>query len=100
MISHCCILASGQRFYHAGKHMQGYITGWSQWLLEMDSLKAGTHRPNRWTSEAFGKTRTRSGTNLFGVQPHGGYCVHFVFLCAPFCHSQFLCFRETLVAGD
>ena len=30
-------------------------------------LKAGTHRPNRWTSEAFGETRTRSETNLFGV---------------------------------
>ena len=30
-------------------------------------LKAGTHWPNRWTSEAFGETRTRSGTNMFGV---------------------------------
>ena len=24
-------------------------------------LKTGTHRPNRWTSEAFGETQTRSG---------------------------------------
>ena len=31
------------------------------------SLKPGTHWPNRWTSEAFGETLTRSGTNLFGV---------------------------------
>ena len=30
-------------------------------------VKAGTHLPNRWTSEAFGETRTRSGTNMFGV---------------------------------
>ena len=30
-------------------------------------IKAGTHWPNRWTSEAFGETRTRSGTNMFGV---------------------------------
>ena len=30
-------------------------------------LKAGTHRPNRWPSEAFGETRTSSRTNLFGV---------------------------------
>ena len=30
-------------------------------------LKAGTHRPNRWTSEAFGETRMRSETNMFGV---------------------------------
>ena len=30
-------------------------------------LKAGTYQPNRWTSEAFGETRTRSGTNMFGV---------------------------------
>ena len=31
------------------------------------SLKAPTHRPNRWTSEAFGETLTRSGTNMFRV---------------------------------
>ena len=30
-------------------------------------LKAGTHQPNRWMSEAFGETRTRLGTNMFGV---------------------------------
>ena len=30
-------------------------------------VKAGTHRPNHWTSEAFGETRTRSGTIMFGV---------------------------------
>ena len=30
-------------------------------------LKAGTHWPDRWTSEAFGKTRTRLATNMFGV---------------------------------
>ena len=30
-------------------------------------LKAETHWPNRWTSEAFGETQTRSETNLFGV---------------------------------
>ena len=30
-------------------------------------LKAGTHQPNLWTSEAFGETRTRSGTNMFHV---------------------------------
>ena len=30
-------------------------------------LKAGTHRPNQWTSEAFRETWTRSGTNMFGV---------------------------------
>ena len=30
-------------------------------------LKAGTHRPNRWTSEALGEALTRSGTNMFGV---------------------------------
>ena len=30
-------------------------------------VKAGTHWPNRWTSEAFGETRTRSGTNMFGL---------------------------------
>ena len=29
-------------------------------------VKAGTRWPDRWTSEAF-ETRTRSGTNLFGV---------------------------------
>ena len=31
------------------------------------ALKAGTHRPNRWMSEVFGETQTRSGTNMFGV---------------------------------
>ena len=31
------------------------------------SVKAGTHWPNRWTSETFGETQTSSGTNLFGV---------------------------------
>ena len=30
------------------------------------TVKAGTHRPNRWTLEAFVETQTRSGTNLFG----------------------------------
>ena len=30
-------------------------------------LKAGTHWPKRCSSEAFGETRTRSGTNMFGV---------------------------------
>ena len=34
--------------------------------LVCHSLKVGTHRPNRWTSEVFGETRTRSGTNLLG----------------------------------
>ena len=29
--------------------------------------EAGTNQPNRWTSETFGETRTRSGTNMFGV---------------------------------
>ena len=29
------------------------------------TLKAGTHRPNHWTSEALGETRTRSATNIF-----------------------------------
>ena len=31
------------------------------------TIKAETHRPNRWMSEAFGEIRTRSGTNMFGV---------------------------------
>ena len=31
------------------------------------SVKAGTHWPNHWPSEAFGETRTSSGTNLCGV---------------------------------
>ena len=30
-------------------------------------VKAGTHWPNCWTSEAFGGMWTKSGTNLFGV---------------------------------
>ena len=30
-------------------------------------LKAGTHQPNPWTSEAFGESRMRSGTRMFGV---------------------------------
>ena len=47
-----------------------YLDGaWSKWACNALSLvlplKAGTHRPNRWTSEAFGETRTRSGTFLF-----------------------------------
>ena len=37
------------------------------WLDRLSSLKAGTHWPNHWTSEAFGETRTRSGINMFGV---------------------------------
>ena len=37
------------------------------WVNESRVLKAGTHRPNRWTSEAFGETRTRSVTNVFSV---------------------------------
>ena len=41
------------------------------------SLKAGTHRPNCWTSEAFGETRTRSATNMFGVfSCVGGLRIH------------------------
>ena len=54
-------------------------------LLRADSspylllrLKAGTHRPNRWTSEAFGETRTRSGTNKIkavGCWFESGRCV-------------------------
>ena len=36
-------------------------------VFSTNSLKAGTHRPNCWTSEAFGETQTRSGTNMFGV---------------------------------
>lgn len=32
-------------------------------------VKAGTHRLNRWTSEAFGETQTRSGKNMFGRGP-------------------------------
>ena len=36
-------------------------------VLGSIALKAGAHRPNRWTSEAFVETWTRSGTNLFGV---------------------------------
>ena len=39
----------------------------SFFLTLIKGLKAGTHRPNCWTSEAFGETRTRSGTFLFGV---------------------------------
>ena len=35
--------------------------------LVFNDLKAGTHRPNCWTSEAFGETRTRLGTNIFDV---------------------------------
>ena len=31
------------------------------------SIKAGTHPPNRWTSEVFGETRMRLGKNMFGV---------------------------------
>ena len=31
------------------------------------AFKAGTHRPNCWTSEALGEAHTKSGTNLFGV---------------------------------
>ena len=36
------------------------------WLVEAwtQDLKAGTHWPNRWKSEAFGATRTRSGICL------------------------------------
>ena len=34
------------------------------------TLKASTHRPNRWISEAFGETLTRLGTNMFGGQVH------------------------------
>ena len=47
----------------------GYLQ--EQWVLKwckrscLCLLKAGTHQPNLWTSEAFGETRTRSGTNLF-----------------------------------
>ena len=37
-------------------------------LSDSDStVKAGTQWPNRWMSEAFGATQTRSGTNLLGV---------------------------------
>ena len=36
-----------------------------QFLKEVP--KPETHRANRWPSEAFGETRTSSGTNLFGV---------------------------------
>ena len=38
------------------------------------SLKAGTHRPNHWMSEAFGESRTRSGTHMFSVFSWVGSC--------------------------
>ena len=48
----------------------------------MARVKAGTHWPNRRTSEAFGETRTRSGTNLFSLFSCAGSfqsCVDVVF---------------------
>ena len=36
-------------------------------VLAARIIKAGTQWPNRWTSEVFGESWTRLGTNLFGV---------------------------------
>ena len=39
---------------------------WNQGsIFKWFTFKAGTHRPNRWTYEVLGETRTRSRTNMF-----------------------------------
>ena len=51
-------------------------------------VKAGTHWPNRWTSEAFGETRMRSGTNMFGVFSCTGSFRSWQTLSAPIQHAK------------
>ena len=57
----------------SGKGMEVTVTvGLHQTIQNLGNtqtwgFKAGTHRPNYWMSEVFGETRTRSGTNMFGV---------------------------------
>ena len=51
--AHCKTFQSVDMFL--GSHVNQTVVG----------AFAGTHRPNRWTSEVFGETRL--GTNLFSV---------------------------------
>ena len=48
-------------------------------------VKAGTHCPNRWMSEAFGETQMTLGTNMFGVFS----CVGSFRSSAEYCLLQF-----------
>ena len=60
-------MVSGTRAFYSGSSGSCMLGGGASMDPAPARLKAGTHRSNCWTSEAFGETRTRSGTNLFGV---------------------------------
>ena len=59
-----------------------------KYLPHIHTLKAGTHWPNCWTSEAFGETRMRSGTNMFGVFSCAGSFRGWRTLSAPIQHAK------------